>query len=372
MNKTILVIGGDHHNTLAILRSLGEKGLKANLIVVSTDKKPYVCYSKYIARSIVVHSESEIKDAMYQLYSKSDKDVVIACSDAISSYLDMNCEELSAKFVLPGAKKQGSITSLMNKDTMSQLACECGIRIPKSWIVETSLPVIDGIEYPCIVKPLVSKEGSKADIAICSKKNELVEYLKECQCERLQIQKYIVKDIEFQLIGCSINGGQEVIIPGASVILRQPQNTNTGFLRYIPKRNFTFDMGACQKFLNRTGYSGLFSMEFLRDKDGNDYFMEINFRNDGNSICVTASGMNLPYIWVLYNSGEDIKPELDYTNMKEVLVMPEFQDIHHVKVGEISLLMWIKDIIRTDRFMEFSKNDQKPFWMYLIKRIFRV
>ena len=67
-------------------------------------------------------------------------------------------------------------------------------------------------------------------------------------------------------------------------------------------------------------------MEFLRGKDGKDYFMEINFRNDGNSICVTASGMNLPYIWYLYNSGLSYEKELCYETMHGVIVMPEFDD----------------------------------------------
>ena len=34
-------------------------------------------------------------------------------------------------------------------------------------------------------------------------------------------------------------------------------------------------------FIREVGYTGLFSMEFLRDKYGNDYFMEINFRMMG-------------------------------------------------------------------------------------------
>lgn len=67
------------------------------------------------------------------------------------------------------------------------------------------------------------------------------QYLKHCNCGELQIQEYIRKDIEFQLIGCSLNGGEEVIIPGASIILRQPKNTNTGFLRYVPIREFSYD-----------------------------------------------------------------------------------------------------------------------------------
>lgn len=370
MSKSVLVIGGDHHNTLAILRSLGEKGVRSNLIVVSVDKNPYVSYSKYITKCKVVATESEIKDAMYQLHSMGHKDIVIACSDAISSYLDMNCDELSRLFILPGAKKQGSITEHMNKDVMSRVARDCGITIPSSWIVKTAAPMIDDIEFPCIIKPLISKDGSKSDIAICENRMELDTYLKNSHCDKLQIQRYIQKDIEFQLIGCSLDGGEQLIIPGASVILRQPQNTNTGFLRYLPKKKFFFNEVLCRNFLKRVDYSGLFSLEFLRDKDGKDYFMEINFRNDGNSICVTASGMNLPYIWYLYNSGLPIDSELNYDSMREVLVMPEFNDIGNIIHRRIGIMTWLKDIKNTDRFMEFSKYDQKPFWMYIFKKIF--
>ena len=35
MNREVVVIGGNHHNTLSILRSLGEKGIKSLLIVLS-------------------------------------------------------------------------------------------------------------------------------------------------------------------------------------------------------------------------------------------------------------------------------------------------------------------------------------------------
>ena len=41
MNREVVVIGGNHHNTLSILRSLGEKGIKSLLIVLSPyDPKP--------------------------------------------------------------------------------------------------------------------------------------------------------------------------------------------------------------------------------------------------------------------------------------------------------------------------------------------
>ena len=372
MDKEIIVIGGNHHNTLAILRSLGERGVLSLLVIMSDDSRPYVGYSKYIRDVRVVKDQNEISSAMYSLHKSSEKAIVIACADSISSFLDSNRNTLSKDFILPGSEEEGQITRLMNKNSMMQLALESGLSVPKSWTVYTEYHEIKDIEYPCIVKPLVSKNGSKADIAICDKACELEEYLNVCNCEELQIQKYITKQIEFQLIGCSLNSGGKIIIPGASIILRQPKNTNTGFLRYVPIRNFSFDKESCVEFIRKTGYSGLFSLEFIRDNNGVDYFMEINFRNDGNSICVTASGMNLPYIWYLYNSGKNIENELCYDSMKEVLVMPEFNDIRNAIHNRISWYKWLKDVRNTDRFMEFSKYDQKPFWMYIFKRIFKI
>lgn len=96
MNREVVVIGGNHHNTLSILRSLGEKGIKSLLIVLSPyDPKPFVGYSKYIQKKIVVTNINEISSAMYSLHTTAEKAIVIACNDCISSYLDMNHNNLS-------------------------------------------------------------------------------------------------------------------------------------------------------------------------------------------------------------------------------------------------------------------------------------
>ena len=40
--------------------------------------------------------------------------------------------------------------------------------------------------------------------------------------------------IRYKFIGCSLDGGASICIPGYSRILRQPDNTNTGYLEYCP------------------------------------------------------------------------------------------------------------------------------------------
>ena len=261
----------------------------------------------------------------------------------------------------------GNIGQIMNKDIMAFYANKCGFITPRNLQIEE---VSFDSYKKFILKPLKSIEGSKKDIAIVSTKAELDSYLSSVHCSNLQIQEFIEKELEFQLIGCSLNGGEKVIIPGASIILRQPENTNTGFLKYVGFDKFKFDgYHECEKFIRTIGYSGLFSMEFLRGKDGKDYFMEINMRNDGNAICVTASGVNLPYIWYCHGIKSEEWIQEASNRVREILVMPEFDDFVNVIKHKISLFQWIKDIYRTDCFMEYDKRDTKPFYHGLLQQL---
>lgn len=375
--KEVIVIGGDHHNTLAVLRSLGpytkntiSDPIKIRLIVISDIPRPFVTYSRYVYSFDIISNINELPDLLLSTYKSSPKPIIVSCSDSVASCIDLHYNSLIKYFILPSSNSQGKITTLMNKSVMAKLAVESGLNIPKSIEIKTSEidnEFINNLFYPCITKPLVSINGSKEDIQVFKNPHELRNKIKKFESEFIQIQEFIDKKYEYQLIGCSLEGGQNVIIPGASIIIRQPENTNTGFLRYIPK--FKTDLDACKKFLKASDFSGLFSMEFLRDKNGKDFYMETNFRNDGNAICVTASGMNLPYIWVLHNSGSDITNYMNSCNMREVLVMPEFNDLHNVKSGSISLIKWLVDVYHTDCFMEFDRHDPKPFWIQVGRKL---
>lgn len=55
-----IIIGGNHHNTLGVIRSLGYKGLNSLVILVTGEKTPYVSYSKYITKCVLLNSAKEI------------------------------------------------------------------------------------------------------------------------------------------------------------------------------------------------------------------------------------------------------------------------------------------------------------------------
>ncbi len=379
MVNKVIVFGGNHHNTLGVLRAIGQKGLLSELIVVGPDvlKDTYVALSKYITTSYAFVSYEDAYDFVVSNYEKEKKKPVIICtSDSASSIVDTHYDELKDKFYIPNAKRTGRITRFMDKETMRLTAESIGLKTPKSWLI-TPESSLEEIVYPCITKPIKSIKGSKDDIQICQNRGDLVSYLNTCKEDtKIQVQVFINCDFEYQLIGCSLDGGDKVIIPGVSKIIRPAKNTNTGFLHY-ERLNKSYPLDKCVKFLKGIGYSGLFSIEFLRGKDGTDYFMEINMRNDGNAICVTAAGVNLPYLWYAYNTEKDISSIIS-SKINEIYVMPEFDEFMAVLKGNINPFTWIRDVFRTDCFMEYDKADTKPFKKrlkqimgLLTKKIFR-
>lgn len=367
--EEIFVIGGNHHNTLGVIRALGYKGIQSNLILVTESKRPYTKYSKYIKRLFVVGDDNEAIKVLLEQKKYLKHAVVIACSDGASSAIDLNYDILHETYSIPGVKEKGRLTGIMNKETMSQIGKKMGFNVPDSWVVE-SVSDINKVEYPCITKPIVSKDGQKSDINICADKTMLEEIILHGSCYSYQVQKFIEKDFEYQVIGLSLDSGREVIIPGISLCIRPCPGTNTGFLHYVSLDDVSSPIDICKSFIQEIGYSGLFSIEFLRDKRGVDYFLEMNFRNDGNSICVTASGTNLPYIWYLANSNGDYQEEIAKSTFRSVFVMPEFADFScFVVKRKISIWNWFNDICKTDKFMEFDGKDMKPFFIELSNKV---
>ena len=359
MNK-VIVIGGDHHNTLGVLRGLGERSIRTELILVTSSKLTFVDYCRYVSNCTKLKEDSRIVETLLSQYkNEQEKPVVICCSDSSAGIIDENRNKLIPYFFLPGAEEQGQVSDLMSKRRMSELAVEVGLNIPGTYYLEDSKEELDKIPLPCIIKPLESRKGSKTEISICRTRDELMAYSAEHDISKDQIQRFIDKDFEYQLIGCSTRS--EIIIPGVSKILRPCKGSNTSYLHYTPLEDGFCDIEKCKEFVKQTGYRGLFSLEFIRDKQGKDYFMEINFRNDGNAICVTAAGISLPYIWYLDCIGEDYTSEKN-KEIKSVYVMPDMAELKLLVTRQISLKEYISDFKKTDRFMEYDRRDMKPFW----------
>lgn len=379
-NILVIVIGGVHHNALGVVRALGFGGVSREKLLFITfgkiEKSNFITASKFISRKNTVNCYSE--DMLINLLKSthfSIKPVVISCSDAVTEILMKHREELDLLFFLPGSEVYPGI-DVMSKAIQSEIAIKSGLSIPPSFDFETKSANSDNIdflyksEFPCITKSVTSIDGGKESIHIANNKQELLAFLATIKASRVQIQKYIDKKIEFQLIGVSLDSGSKVIIPGYTQMIRQPQNTNTGYLRYSPILELDFDISKVYTFIKNIKYSGLFSVEFLRDKLGNDYFMEINMRNDGNALVVTKAGVNLPYIWYIYNTlGHADNLPMSFS--KSIYFMPEIHDVKNVLNGEVTLIQWLKDLWQAKAKAVWDVKDPMPFFKMITNKILK-
>ena len=131
---------------------------------------------------------------------------------------------------------------------------------------------------------------------------------------------------------------------------------NRPVLILAPHPNDTkFDYDALKRYVLSTGYVGIFDTDFILNR-GELYFIECNFRNGAYGYCTTAAGFNMPEYWA--TGGEyGLKHAL-----KDIVFMDERTNLLNVLNGNIPLLRWLKDVLRTDTFLFWNRRDPAPYF----------
>ncbi len=362
----ILLIGANHHNVLGVIESLAQKNIKPYVIVRSDVKEQYVLYSHNIQKGWLCVSDERMLDIILSNFAnKNFKTLIYSCDDSVTCFLDRNYKLLKDDFFLPISSKIGEMEHLMNKQNMSTLAFKVGLDVPKSWVTNDSRIPHD-IQYPCITKAISSIKGSKDNISICYNEADLLSFLETEHCDTIQIQSFIDKSFEFQFLGFSFDAGNEVLITGRTHIDRPNGIDNTFFLSFDKvESEFFGTISKVKEFIKETQYNGPFSVEFLKARDGKDYFTEMNFRNDGNAFCQTCAGINVPYIAYLYYSKQDYKKEIENSEVHKVFMVPEMAYLRRVWAHEIDLKDYCKALKTADCYTTFFKQEKKLFFIFL-------
>ncbi|SEJ29178.1 Predicted ATP-dependent carboligase, ATP-grasp superfamily [Myroides marinus] len=368
MNEIALVIGEDHYNTLGLVRSLGEGNLPVHLIVKSNNSKSFVSKSKYIFKYWVKSDINEIVELLNGEYFVDRKVIVFCSSDQIVNELDRFRGVLIHDIVLPKiSMKLGGFDNLTNKTFVTTLADEHGITVPQSWRVSREelesfeKNILNNISFKCIVKPAKSEFGVKDDIRICCNQEEISKELRDLftRMDVVQVQEFIDKDIEINLLGAALNNG-DVIIPGIMYKLKHNKNHYEFYSEIREIDNSKRELvNLISSFVKKIEYQGLFGVELMvvRNKF---YFLEINLRNDANSYSITNGGVNLPLIYFISCvNGNITKQNLVLRN--KCNYVNEIAYFKYLFETKFEFFEFFKIILKADCFMYFNKKDIKPF-----------
>ncbi len=369
----VIVFGNAHPNTLGLVRSLGEKGIRPILLLEPCDLK-FCCvrFSKYIAK---IHYLKSVGDGLNVLRNEycgeAKKPIILVAGDPAMCLLDTHYAELKDHFHIFNARgEQGRINFFMNKSAQFPIAEKCGLNTIKTWRIKDGAKIPDDVTYPCLMKGNNSTSSSKTDIHVCRNRKELEVHLVEVS--DCLIQKYIEKDFEIDITGFAYNQGRNVFIPAVVRKIRERITRQSDYIRLDAVDKYpTLELDKIKALVSEIGYEGIFSVEML-SWNGKFYFLEINLRNDGVGYLYTAAGINYPYMWVQYNHNERVD-EAEVTNKMDVpRTLMALWDVDNLIKGRVRFVQWLREWMYANTHFVLNWDDMKPFvfFMYVLIRHF--
>lgn len=361
----VVIVGDSTYNTLSAVRSLGEAHISQVLILKCEADVCHVARSRYLGKGRVfrIAAMEECLPILERLKgSGSERPTLLCTFDEAAVFIDRHEPQLTPSFRTPARGRQ--IGRLFDKDAQCRLALECGLLPPRFQDFNRS----DGVEairipYPLLLKPRNSTRGEKSDIHICRDRDDLCRALhEESHCADFVVQEFIDKDYELDCVG--VRTERETYIPGAIRKIRHyPPLVGAGaFGLFTPTRELDIDTAAVARFLDRAGYFGPFSVEFLHQGNKN-YFMEVNFRNEGLAYATTAAGANLHALYV------DPAFHIARDKVRPTYMMNYALDYLYVKSGDVASLAWWHDFFRTRCFINFNLRDPMPTVCHYLSKI---
>ena len=224
--------------------------------------------------------------------------------------------------------------------------------------------VPEGLVYPVITKAISPLAGAwKGDFHICENEIELRKNMATINAEKCMIQPYIEKKTEIQYEGFSYNHGKGMFT-GIQIANNYPIRGYYGpYMNIFPPKHPDY-IKKLNAMLEEIGFEGLWEIEFLVDKQGKYWFLEINFRSSPWHRAATIAGMPLAYYWIQTTlTGECPKPVF----FEPFDAMVETVDYSkRVEEGRCTLAEWVSDFKNAKCTYYYDAIDQEP-WKLVVK-----
>jgi predicted ATP-grasp superfamily ATP-dependent carboligase len=312
----VFVTDGHWRKTLAVVRSLGKRGLAVT--VGESSRVATALFSKYCSRRVVYPSVRRHPEAflafLRQELEEGRYDLVIPMEEETLLLLAQHREEFApvARFPMPPYQ---AIARARDKGWLLRHASQQGIPIPRtSWVEDvTDLDAIkDSISPPWVIKPRVSS-GSYG-IAYVERGEDLPEAYRKVH-NRFPfplIQERIPPEGEAFGVSALLDHGNHVKASFVHRRLREyPITGGPSTLRESISHPRIEELGI--RLLQSLDWYGVAMVEFKVDpRDNQPKLMELNPRFWGSLALAINAGVDFPYLLYRMARGEAFEPVRDY------------------------------------------------------------
>jgi hypothetical protein len=214
------------------------------------------------------------------------------------------CDRAAARAGVPVVGPTGAQAELaLNKALQIGAASEAGLPVPSTQVVAAKgdPPAAD---YPVMVKPAqaVSESGGRlirGAPRLCADRSELRDALRERERLGPLLVQPLLSGTGEGLFGIALDG--EIMHPSAHRRLRMLNPQGSGSSACVSTAPDPELCAAGARMLGGAGWRGLFMLEFLRDRGGRPWFMELNGRSWGSLALARRLGLEYP-AWAAYDA----------------------------------------------------------------------
>jgi len=379
-----VVIPADRPATLGIARSLGRRGIP----VYTIDADPWAIgmLSKYVTACPLPNADDADENRLQYLldlgkklgdravlYPVSDDDVLLCSRERI---------ELQKYFhyVMPD---HATITSLLTKDGLHQVAVACNIPAPKLFLAYNQNDVknlVEELVFPVILKPVVSTYWLTPEIisllrddplsgppkvALCRSADELLQTYSKIAVytSQLIIQEVIPGEDKRLTYFCFYLNRQSkplAIFAGQKLRVLPVGFGSATFVRSFRDADLQ-ELGL--KLLSGTGYKGLGGIEFKKDPRDEQYkLIEFNARFGMWDALSIRCGIDIPYIAYCDALEQPIEVQFDY--QEGVTWLDLQRDIRAYLIYHRRRLLsfgeWMRSLKGEKDWAVYSADDWKP------------
>lgn len=366
LEANVIIWGNDNYNVLGLLRQLTPY-IENVLFLINGNTGHCATRSKYCKRVKVVRSiDKGIEFLKDNGKTSQGKSFVITSSDLLAEAIDKYKDELSKYYVLCSTSVAGVLSKALDKNYQCELARKVGLNVPSSRLFNRE-STIEGVVYPCLIKPAFKKAGVHHPFKtkICYNEKELMEVQGLLDINGTYVlQQYVKKEKDLLVYGCRFDNGK-VVYAGSFTKYRWSKGDGSyGMIK--PAIPISIGIEKLNSFLEVINYHGLFSAEF-GEENGVAWFYEFNLRNDGTSHYFYQAGLaNLPLAWVDYHLNHVI-PEIPKAGL--FTFMDEIGDYANVKNGVISEAEWKRQKNNATIYKYYDKKDKRPYYYMKIYQL---
>lgn len=363
---SILVVGGDHYNTLATVRCLGRAKVPFGLLLHGSRafEATRVSKSVYSPQDGIAVGDSE--ESLVQAISNwaesnsQSKQIVYTCSDHAERIVEQHFPQL----LHPGFKKsEPRVLDLMNKRVQADWARALDIEVAREEVLDFNTEINCENVFKkyghCIFKPVESALGAKADIRFAEKESDVedcVSFFMGANYTSILVQQFVDFDYELNANGCVLGSGE---IIWHLIKKEQIHPLQGGSLAYGVLENRAEIREQVQAFLDKVadcGYCGPFDIEFF--VKGNSVSLnECNFRQSGLMFSIVERGVPLPLMWIASLAFENVGEHVQLNSSHEESFANERFLLASIVKREEKMALALKRLIKAKHYAYWAKDD---------------